>query len=254
MIEQRTPEVHREHFVECFVHFASWLVSNIPMGKQNAIRVRQSIADFCGVEHNTVRLWLNDPERRMPCGEAEIKLKCFLDLNGYRIIEFERLPRSIRNFAELIGFGILSVEDARNLLGYTRANILYPILRQEGRDKDITLSKEKETRMFEIWKEKKDELEARKREAFKSFRLEISSHKDEQQLLTLLKSTGSLVSRQIAVLGIMRGVLGLLDEGLFSDLSPTEIAGFNNTDRLTVLQLSNHFTALSSKLIQIKEV
>ena len=243
-------EVYRDHFAECLVHFSKWFNKKCPARSRGRSEKLKPLVDFCNVTVQTAQRWVDNPEL-VPKGEGLIKLTCYLDLHGYRIIEFERLHKVLRNIAEVIGFGVLSAEQVGNIVGYPVSS-LYEVYRG-----DQALTKDKESRIYELWKDKRGELEVRKREAFKSARLEIlfkqSSNSVEQQVLTLLKPMNSLASRQTATLAIMRGLLGLLDEGLFSDLSPTELAGFENSDRLRILQLSNHFTVLSSKLIQLEK-
>ena len=90
---ERTPEVFREHFEECLRHFANRFNAKHPPGKKGLPRIRKPIADFCGVGDSAVQAWLSEDQGKSPVGEAEVRLKCFLDLNGYRIIELERLPR-----------------------------------------------------------------------------------------------------------------------------------------------------------------
>lgn len=251
MEEQRQEEVFRDHFAECLVHFGKWFNDKSPSRRRGRSETLRPIMEFCGVTLGTVQRWV-DEEGFIPKGESLIKLMCYLDLHGYRIIEFERMPKVLRNLAELIGFSLISAEEAASHTGYTVSS-LYEVLRG-----DAGSTKDKESKMFELWKEKKGELETRKHEASKSALLKIlfkqpASRQIEQRTLTLLQSTGSISSRQMATLAIMRGLLGLLDEGLFSNLSSLELAGFENDDRVRILQLSTHFSVLSSKLIQTEK-
>ncbi len=245
-------EVFRDHFEGCLTHFSRWFSQKSPPRKRGRSAKIKPMMAFCDVGLQTATRWIDNPQGPLPKGECLMKLTCYLDLHGYRIIEFERMPKVIRNFVELIGFGIISADEASNLVGFSKASHLYEVLRCEE-----NLTPYKSTRMFEIWKERRDELETKKREAFKSARLKFlykveSSQPIEQQVLTLLTPTTSLASRQKSALAIMRGLLGLFNEGLFSNLSSAELVGFENSDRLGIFQLSNHLTVLSSKLIQIE--
>lgn len=246
-------EVLRDHFEECFKHFGKWFNSKSPRGRRGRHETMKPLADFCGVSDQTVQHWLDDTGRS-PKGESYFKFMCYLDLHGYKVIEFERMPKVLRNFAELIGYSILSPEEAFRLVGYNDAYQIYAVLNEKD-----GISREKETKMWNIWKEKREELEQKKRQAFKSSRLEIlfkpaSSLKviPGQQTLALLESIpNEFAKRRSATLHIMRGLLELLNEGLFENISEQEVANFDNADKLRIAQLSVHFSTLSSKLIRI---
>jgi hypothetical protein len=249
-------EVFRDHFKECLAHFAARFNANYPPGRKGLTEARQPMADFCGVSKQTISRWLSatGADQTVPVGEAEIRATCLLNLNGYRIIEFERLPKVIRNFAELIGFGVISTERGSQLLGYERAQEIYCILRQE-----VGIAKEKESKMWEVWKEHRDELERRKREVIKSCRFEFliqnPASKSIQTPLELVPvSNGIPENRRAAVLTILEGALQLLEEGLFNELSEMELAALRESRHGgTILQLSAYLNALSLKLITGKK-
>ena len=213
-------EIFRDHFKECLDHFAKRFNAKVPPGKKG-FELRKLIANFCGVGDPTVQRWLSDFKDHLPVGEIEVKLKCFLDLNGYRVIELERLPRVVRNFVELIGFDLLSTNAAAELLGYVRVYSLYPVLR--GDEEYGGISKDKETKMFDVWKGKKEELEQKKREALKLYCFDFLNQTgpvpSQQLLLPPAIIGGTMASRRTAVLTILKGTLVLLEEGLFSELS-----------------------------------
>ncbi|MGD0328143.1 MAG: hypothetical protein ABSB00_00295 [Minisyncoccia bacterium] len=156
MNDEEKQEVFRGHFEECLEHFGMSFNSRIPKGTRRATQVKKPIADFCGVTIHSVTRWLHNTGM-FPIGEELIKLMCFLDMNGYRIIELERMPKVRRNFAELVGYGLLSGEQATILLGYASSSQLYEILRG-----DWNASEEKGQKMWNEWKRRKEELEKRK--------------------------------------------------------------------------------------------
>ncbi len=244
-------EIFREHFEECLRHFGKTFSANYPPGSRNRCKLLKPLIDFCGVGRQTAQKWIDD--MGIPRGELMMKLSCYLDLNGYRIIELERMPRVIRGVLELIGFSILSANDMAVALGYEVQSLYDIFLREAG------TSQEKEAMMFELWKGKKTELETKNHEAFESIHLaRVSRATSEsevigQQVLSLMKSGEDISARRNATLAIIRGLRLLLDEGLFSNLTSKEISGISNDERLDVLQLLNHFTALSSKLIQVRD-
>ena len=103
-------EIFRGHLEECVRHLGTRLVSGMPYSPRGIAKKLKPIADFCGVTNRSVSRWL--VARRFPVGEVLIKFSCYLDMIGYRVIELERMPKSRRNFAELIGFGVLSSRQA----------------------------------------------------------------------------------------------------------------------------------------------
>lgn len=247
---ERTPEVFRDHFEECWRHFTNRFNAKYPPGKKGLERIRKPIADFCAVGDQTVARWLSAEKPSTPGGLTDIKLKCFLDLNGYRIIEFERLPRVLRNLSELLGYDVVSVEDAANILGYARPQNIYPVLRE---DEHWGVGREKEAKMFDLWKERKDDLELKKKEVLKLCHFDLSiqspAARPTQPLLLPPVSNGKLAARRSGVLTILEGVLALIDEGLFEGLSESELEMLKQSDGGTILQLSARLTVLSSKLM-----
>jgi hypothetical protein len=245
--EVEVQEVLREHFAECLKHFADRFRTKWPHGKKGLAKARKPIADFCDVNESAVKDWLSYTENpRPPVGETEVRLKCFLDLNGYRVIELERLSRTVRNFAELIGFGLLSGKNAGELLGYKNPGNLYPVLR--GDEEYGGVSKEREAKMFDLWKEKKDELEQRKREAAKRYRVSFSRRIATKPILIVSPVETNVAGRRSATLKILEGSLALLGDGLFDKLSESELAALKESHGTIILQLSARLSALGLKL------
>ena len=246
---EKTPEVFRDYFEECWRHFTNRFNSKYPPRGKDLERLRKPIADFCAVGDKTVARWLSAERPSIPEGITKIKLECFLDLNGYRIIEFERCSRVLRNLAELLGYNVMSVEEVASILGYARAQNIYPVLRE---DEHWGVSKEKEAKMFNLWKERRDELELKKKVSLK-YRLDLSIQSSAprltQQLLLPPVTNGKLAARRSGMLTILEGVLALIDEGLFDGLSESELETLRQSDGDTILQLSARLTVLSSKLM-----
>ena len=124
-VEERL-EIFRGHFVECFGHFTRLFCAKYPSGVRGRNQAMRPISEFCGVKNPTVQRWLKGGNAVI-IGVAKIKLICFLDLLGYRIIEFERLPRVVRSFSELVGFSILSSENAIRQLDYSQGSEIYSL-------------------------------------------------------------------------------------------------------------------------------
>jgi hypothetical protein len=72
----------------------------------------------------------------------------------------------------------------------------------------------------------------------------------EQQVLAMSEPDSSVDSRRAATLSIMKGLLGLLNEGLFRDLSDSSVENLSQTDILCITDLSVHFSTMSSGLIR----
>ncbi len=127
MSEERL-EVMRGHLQECFNHFSTHFALQVPKQSREIGMLKMRIATFCGVTTQSISRWLN--EKILPEGETRIKLMCYLNMVGYRIIELDRLspPVSLGNFVELIGFDLLSSRDAVTLLGYSTTSSLYDVI------------------------------------------------------------------------------------------------------------------------------
>ena len=121
-------EIFRGHVEECLKHLGLKLYQGIPRGSRGASEAKRPIADFCGVTVDTTTRWLNDP-KHLPVGEVYIRLMCFLSVNGYRVLELERMKPKVRNFARLIGFGLVTSQEAAEMLNYSQISTLFQVLR-----------------------------------------------------------------------------------------------------------------------------
>ena len=235
-------EVFRGHLEECLKHLGNTLDSRAPRGSRGAARAKKPIADFCGVEIKSVNRWLQGTS--FPVGEQRIKLMCYLDMVGYRIIELERMSKGRRNFAELVGYGLLTSEKAAEFLGYAKTSTVYQVLQSHH-----GISDDREQKMWDGWKARKEELLLKKedsQELYRLYRLVIPlkiNSKVEKPKPSILPS------RQMALVNIMGGLLSLLEEGSLSD------SDFANLQRSadTILRLSAHLSSLSSRLIMSEQ-
>ena len=247
--EERRVEILREHFTECLAHFARAFNEKFLPRKRGRMLATKPVKDFCGVTGNTVRRWFSEENSKLPIGTAYVKLCCYLDLHGYRIIEFEGLPKAVRNFSEVIGFGILSAEEAITKAGFTQTSEFFSVFRQER-----GLSSDKEGKMWQIWKTHRDELEAKKQEAFKKFRLTLFedahiSRQINESISKIAESSGVSTCRS-ASLSIMRGLSILLDKGIFDGLSQEEIDSIEHDDAMCIAKLSSQLSVLSINFVR----
>lgn len=226
-------EVLRGHLEECVRHLGADIVVSTK-GWREAAKLKRPGADFCGVTIDTMNRWFNGGP--LPVGETLIKLVCYLDLIGYRVIELERMPKGRRNFAELVGYGLLSGKQASELLGYASPSTFYAVmqgLHEAGTDKD--------SKMWDSWKERKEELQNRKESALESCSLNASP---EANLAANVSVQQMQASRQLATVNIMEGLSALLEGFVDGDLTDFK----QSTD--TVLRLSARLNDLSSRLLK----
>lgn len=229
-------EVFRGHLDECLKHFAAGLETSAPKGTKKATLARKPLADFCGVVIHTASRWLLGTGAP-PVGEPLLKLMFFLDVVGYKVIELERMPTDIRNFAELIGFSLLTSGEARSLLGYYKVSRLYEIFRRE-----VGVSSEKKQLMRDEWKKRRGELVAKREKSRALCSFDITP-KTKPKLEN--DKRVQISYRHEAILKIMAGLLALLDEGPFSETQVADLRPHTNT----LLRLSICLNALSSRLI-----
>ena len=121
------------------------------------------------------------------------------------------------------------------------------------------MPKDKELKMWDVWKERRDELEMKKQHALKSSRLEIlfkttaQEKRPVQQVLALPEPAKSFSSRYSAMLLVMEGLLVSFEEGLFDNLSPDDLANLNSRSHTSVNRLLAHLNRLSSRLVTATE-
>lgn len=190
-LDNPNQEVFRDHVAECIQHLKGVFARQKP---PEAARHKKQIAEFCGVDAIAVRRWLNGDTE--PLGEQRVKLMCCLDSIGYRVIELERMDKTLRGFGELIGFGLLSIQNADELLGYSEPRLLFRVLRGGA-----GTSQEKTQKMWDMWKSKKEELERAKKQA----RANLKS-------VARAESSATPSSRHQALINIMEGIVFLMEE------------------------------------------
>lgn len=234
MNEERK-EILRGHMDECVRHLGASIAA-IAQGSREAEKLKRPGADFCGVTIDTITRWFDGGP--LPVGEKLIRLTCYLDLMGYRVIDFERMPRGRRNFAELVGYGLMSGEQASELLDYTSVSTFYQVM--QGNQ---NANKQRDSRMWDAWKERREELQNRKEKALRSCSLDALS-KDCSVAETLKAQIPQQASRQSAMSSIMDGLLALLEQCSDDDLTDLK----QSTD--TVLRLSARLSDLSFRLLK----
>lgn len=235
MSEERK-EVFRGHMEECVRHFGKEIAASTN-GWREAAKLKRPGTDFCGVTIDTMNRWFNGGP--LPVGETLIKLMSYLDLIGYRVIEFERMPKGRRNFAELVGYGLMSGKQASELLGYASPSTFYAVM--QGAHE---ASADKDHKMWDTWKERKEELQSHKEKALRLCSLDALTKHSTMAEMSKAPERQTHASRQSATISIMNGLLALLEQSSDDDLTDLR----QSAD--TVLRLSARLSDLSSRLLK----
>lgn len=166
---------------------------------------------------------------------------CYLQMIGYRVIEWEKIPVARRNFAELLGFGILSVEQARVIIGYSTTTTTYQVLLGH-----YGTSKDKDGIMWETWKSKMGELEGVKSDALQKYRLDLSSVKQPRTETQGQIPQAIAPTRFTAISYFMDGLKALLEDKSFinTELDSADVAPLKET----ISRLQQVLSVIHSKL------
>ena len=251
------PEVLRDHFDECFEHFIrAFNVAFPPMARHRLKSAAMPIVEFCDVDTATVGVWLTpNPSRKTNIvGLSRLKLYCFLDLQGYRIIEFERLSATFRNLAEIIGYGIESPDNVASEIGFAHTSEIYAAMRG-----DRGVSQDREEKMWSYWKSRRELLEQKKKDAQRKFVIEFPGQiqVEEQSVAKVIRmpeSQSQIAVRRRATLQIMEGLVLLLDEGVLESLNEKELQELDSAAQMCITKLSAHMSVLNMRLITGKKV
>lgn len=89
-------------------------------------QIKAPVAELCKVEPETAREWLLG--RRLPVGEALLRLRIFLQLAGYRVSELDDLPKSVRTVAQMIALDVITLDEATKQLDYTQPQEVFRVV------------------------------------------------------------------------------------------------------------------------------
>lgn len=99
---------------ECLAHYASTL----PQVHNRRVRdALAPLADFTGRRKATVYHWLR--RERPVLGFNLVKVRYFLEQQGYQVIELKNLIPAVRDLGRLIAHGVLTIEEVVKELSYT---------------------------------------------------------------------------------------------------------------------------------------
>lgn len=235
-------EGFRGHLEECLKHLGARFADRFPKGSKGAAEARRPMAEFCGVNIHTATGWLYRSDH-LPQGEEYIKVMCFLELNGYRVIESEKLPQRCRNFARLIGYGLIETQAAAEMLSYNATSSLFKVLRGE-----VGVSAEVEGKLWDFWRARKDKLDDVIEKATVKYRLNFQTGVRQSPVSQAEIPTTTNCPRD-GVVDIMQGLLRLLDSGILQNLSDADWDALSNSKSM-ILRLSSHMSTLSARLVR----
>lgn len=105
----------------CFLDY----LSGIPTGR-DSVKARSSMIEFLGTNMDTSRRWLMN--KRVPVGLMLVKLRYFLEREGYQITELLGLEKAVYNLGKLIAYGVLEFKVVSDRMGYPDKNSLLQLL------------------------------------------------------------------------------------------------------------------------------
>ena len=109
---------------KCLVHYGN----NLPgKGGKRSQKARQPMAEFVHVGHYLVFRWLS--EEHMPIGENLLRVMAWLDTQGYKTDEWEKLPKLSQQLIKLVAFDLRNLDELQKDLGYNSRDSLMSVLR-----------------------------------------------------------------------------------------------------------------------------
>lgn len=244
-------EVFRGHFEECWAHFAKRFNRTHRVGKRSTAEAKRRIETFCDVGPTTVSAWLRG--LNSPQGVAYFKLMCYLESRGYKVIELERLRQPQKGFLELIGYSIISTEEAMTLLNYDRSARLFEALRGTA-----NVNEERQKLMWDAWKERREQLDAKREKLWKKVPRrpepeDIPTQATPEESSPVVVSTPEVrdvdLRQPTQVIGnLIRALLGLVEDVNFNEAEVEEIREFGEP----LARLTFTLSRLTSRVLMHK--
>jgi len=111
--------------LECWKDYAS----RLPQGTKNCEVQREGLRTFIGVQAATIRCYITAPKslRGLPL----VKMRYFLKAQGYEVLELEALRSEVEKFGELVAYGLMTIQEAVEVLNYTDQHGVFRVLHGE---------------------------------------------------------------------------------------------------------------------------
>jgi hypothetical protein len=103
--------IFKGNTVECIQHFANEIKT-----RRDHFLIRKKVADFVGAGESAVYRWFSG--KNPPVGEGLIKIRFYLEHQGYEVKELAGLRPEVRDAARLYAFGILTLSELVVLFGH----------------------------------------------------------------------------------------------------------------------------------------
>lgn len=107
---------------DCLKHY----LGKLPWGNKGSAEARMPMADFLGITPTSIQRWAVGGTK--PKGLALVKLRYYLEKQGYRITELEELQNPIRVLGKLIAVGEITCEEVLKQLKIPNNDELLRIL------------------------------------------------------------------------------------------------------------------------------
>ena len=152
--------VFRGTMMACFDHFKRQFEKRHPKASKGASEAKEPLAAFCGVRYHTVTRWFG--HEQLPQGEVQFRLICFLQVQGYIVNELQSLSATALGLLELIGYGVLTVDQMCKHIGFPSTKQLFGVLRGQG-----NLVNGRAERGWALFKQHRPALKSKKEAAHK---------------------------------------------------------------------------------------
>lgn len=111
--------------MECFAEY----VKSLPWDPKESDELNRLISQmkiFVGANEKTMNAWFAGKSK--PIGLTLLRLRYFLEQQGYRVVELETLPLATRQLGRLIATNLFRAEDVYQEIGFDKARRLVSLL------------------------------------------------------------------------------------------------------------------------------
>jgi hypothetical protein len=108
----------KDNLANCLKDFAGRIKGNYSF--------RRTIARVLDIGPRTPEYWFD--KMHLPNGVNLLKLQLLLEVNGYRVQEFQKLDPAIRKVGKIVATGLITTEEAAKDVGFKRAKDIARLL------------------------------------------------------------------------------------------------------------------------------